>query len=651
MTKFNFPIIKKIKIQNFSLYKKADFLDIDLDKNVFCLAGANGLGKSTFITIINYALTGIVKNPNRKFSQYNEISKFYNQSKGFTSTYFDGRITEDDIELAEVTVEFKIGNFQYTITRGFFEPDELRYFSKQSDNESLECDGLSFSEINDLYKLNFTKDVNLSQFDQFVFLQSYLFTFDETHQLLFWDESLMERVLYLFFGVDSNKAKAADKLRKEYNKSDSDARNLQWQITKTRNELNSIKKKMLALDVNDTDNIELVELHKSLLEEYEEVDNGVSRVRDEIKDCDLNISDLSLRASSLRSEYEFIFNQSLKEEVSIEKNPAIIDILNQLKVRIYSSKDFSDLIDKLVAEIKLEQGKSISVKTNEQYFNELRKIDESLYVISNNINTFQGKKDRLIERENHLVLTLNQIGLKIEEIERDNLETIRSINNLKNNNQIDAVIKTYEDAISQYSRQKDDSYEKRNNARKELDILELELNQGFIEAESRFIPIFNNYAKSFLGLNITIGLTNSVKGASLYLDIEDSKRKDSYQLSESQRYFIDIALRMALIELSTNSATFLIDTPEGSLDIAYESRAGKMLGDFAKTNHKLIMTANINSSQLLLELANICRAENMKIERMTNWTTLSDVQQQESQRIEDAYNNIESTLNHLEDEV
>ncbi|OYU80443.1 MAG: hypothetical protein CFE23_09305 [Flavobacterium sp. BFFFF1] len=646
MKKFDFPVIKKIKIEYFSLYKKADFLDIDLTKNVFCLAGANGLGKSTFITIINYALTGIVKNPNRKFTQYNEIPKFYNQSKGFAATYFDGRISEDNLDLSQVTVEFTVGIYDYSITRGFFEPDELRGFKKTSPDGVIEAnESMSHSEINELYKVNFTKDVNLSQFDQFVFLQSYLFTFDETHQLLFWDESLMERVLYLFFGVDANKAKSADRLRKEFNKSDSDARNLQWQITKTRSELNTIKKEMQSIDINDASNIELAETHKSLLEETDELNLAINRAREEIKECDLVISDLSLQASSLRSEYEIIFNKSLKEDVPIEKNPVVINILNELKIRIYSSKDFQDLIDKLVNEINQQRQQSTEEKNNQQYFEELKNIDEKLMEISNNIKTAQSRKDRFIENENVSVDSLKSVGSRIDEIEKDNLEIIQSINSLRDNVQLNAVIKRYEDTISAFVKQKDDAYEKRNKARKELDILEIELNQGFSDAESKFIPTFNNYAKSFLGLNITIGLSNVTKGASLFLDIEDSKRKDSFQLSESQRYFIDIALRMALIELSANSATFLIDTPEGSLDIAYESRAGKMFADFAKSNHKLIMTANINSSQLLLELAHICKDENMKIERMTNWTTLSDVQQQESLRIEEAYQNIENKLN------
>jgi ABC-type phosphate transport system ATPase subunit/regulator of replication initiation timing len=619
-------------------------LDIDLTKEVFCLAGANGLGKSTFITIINYGLTGIVKNPERRFTWYNEISKFYNQSKGFASTYFDGRVSQDDYELAEVTLEFSIGDIKYIISRGFFEPDELRVFKKSNANEPINIPiEISNSELNELYKSNFTRDVQLSQFDQFVFLQSYVLTFDETHQLLFWDESIMERVLYLFFGVDADKAKQADKFRKEYNKHDSDFRNLQWSITKTRNELNSIMKLVQADNVADTDNIKLYEEHKFFIEKSEELNLLIDKKIGEIKDCDLNISDLSLKASSLRSEYESIFNKSLKEDTPLERNTEVIKILNDLKLRIYSSNNFDDLIEALVSIIQ-KQKQEESEKQEEEYFKKLTVLDLKLSEMSHQIASFQSRKDRLIEEQNQLFLEIKLISDKIYEIEKENEELLRRIHKFKQENDYSNLIKGYEDQITRYSIQKDESTAKRGIAKDELQKLEKDLNQGYISAESEFIPIFNEYAKSFLGLDITIELSTSTKGASLSLNIQDSKRKDAYQLSESQRYFIDIALRMALIDLGTESATFLVDTPEGSLDIAYESRAGKMLADFAKSNHRIIMTANINSSQLLLELALLCKSGRMAIERMTNWTYLSEVQQQESDRIEEAYANIESKL-------
>jgi DNA repair exonuclease SbcCD ATPase subunit len=66
--RYNFPDITRIEIKNFSLFTKTRHICIDIDKNVFCLAGANGLGKSTFVTIINYALTGIVKKADAYFA-------------------------------------------------------------------------------------------------------------------------------------------------------------------------------------------------------------------------------------------------------------------------------------------------------------------------------------------------------------------------------------------------------------------------------------------------------------------------------------------------------------------------------------------------------------------------------------------------------
>lgn len=644
MKKYSFPILKNVKINHFSLYKKTDYLDIDLSKNVYCLAGANGLGKSTFITIINYAITGIVKHPDRDFTWFNSISAFYNKSKGFAANYFDGRVSEENYDLAEVCLEFSIDDIEYTITRGFFEPDELRLFSKKVKGKEIEIsEQTTNTDLNDLFKTHFTKDVNLSEFDQFVFLQTYLFTFDETHQLLFWNESLIERVLYLFFGVDAGKAKLADQLRKEYNKYDSEVRNLQFQITRTRTQMNSVQKSMEEIDMNKGSNIELYETHKALREKSDELTNQLKKISEEIKDADLNIADTSLKASSMRSEYETLFNQTLTNDTPIEKNPTVIKILKDLKLRIFTGKDFSDLLESLVSSIK-EQQKKTTEKNSKEIFEQLKKIDTQLSEFSKIIKFSQSRKDRLIEQEKSFTLELNDVNAELQKIEKDNEELLRSIYKLKSDSGIKEIIKSYQDTIEQFSTQKDDAYKKRNKAKKDLEPLEEELTKGYIDAESAFIPMFNQYAKSFLGLDINIDLAFSVKGANLSINIENTKRKVAHQLSESQRYFVDIAIRMALIELCTKSATILIDTPEGSLDIAYESRAGKMFADFAKDSYKVILTANINSSQLLKELATICKKKRMTIERMTEWTTLSEVQQKENYRIEEAYSELEKIL-------
>ena len=87
-----------------------------------------------------------------------------------------------------------------------------------------------------------------------------------------------------------------------------------------------------------------------------------------------------------------------------------------------------------------------------------------------------------------------------------------------------------------------------------------------------------------------------------------------------------------------------IDTPEGSLDIAYEARAGSMFSKFVAEGNRLLMTANLRSSQLVLRLARLQKNTGMQIVRMTDWTDLTEVQQSEEALFTEAYDAINVAL-------
>ena len=67
--------------RHFTLYNLEHEISIDFPAGVFCLAGANGLGKSTFLASLNYALTGIVPDPQREFKSAKE---YYDYSGEFS---------------------------------------------------------------------------------------------------------------------------------------------------------------------------------------------------------------------------------------------------------------------------------------------------------------------------------------------------------------------------------------------------------------------------------------------------------------------------------------------------------------------------------------------------------------------------------------
>jgi DNA repair exonuclease SbcCD ATPase subunit len=82
------------------------------------------------------------------------------------------------------------------------------------------------------------------------------------------------------------------------------------------------------------------------------------------------------------------------------------------------------------------------------------------------------------------------------------------------------------------------------------------------------------------------------------------QRRDSpEQVSESQREFIDLAFRMALVRVGTQSqtSTIIIDAPESSLDAVFVNRAAKVLASFANANstNRLVVTSNLAAGKLI----------------------------------------------------
>ena len=51
----NLPVLTSVELHNFSLYRNNRHLKIPVRRGVFCLAGANGMGKSSFLAAVNFA--------------------------------------------------------------------------------------------------------------------------------------------------------------------------------------------------------------------------------------------------------------------------------------------------------------------------------------------------------------------------------------------------------------------------------------------------------------------------------------------------------------------------------------------------------------------------------------------------------------------
>lgn len=639
------PKINRIIIENFSLYKLKRKIEIDMQDGVMCLAGANGLGKSTFISIVSYAMTGVVVPPDIDFKSLNSMTELFKKASNFADSFFEGRIDERDRMQAQVTVEFVLGHYLYTITREFFSSADLLKFSRKDyeGNETISENQSLFEQ----YTNYFVQDSELSSFEQFIFMQTYVLTFDESKKLLFWDEDVMNRVMYLFFSIDAGSAQRADTLRKNIKRFESNMRNIQWEISKVEKRLGKLNSNGVVTEQEMNE----IEAACNEIETIEKERNNKKRLLEEtIAKCNeakLRVDDNALKQSEAKNQYEQQFASLYTSSgISVENDEKIQYSLKQIILQLTENEeaDISEQVTNLRLSI-VGAIKQKRVENDQATLDKVKETDEYIKQLKEQGKAFYETYARLLTEQKSIKEEIEQISLRIANFTNENETILSKKSAIQQGRQVQKEIEALRLNIEQLRKEKEEAENNRNKSQEELKPLDEAMRQRFASVAETFIPTFQNYAKSFIGLDIDVDLRNVNGLASLVVNVNGSDRRLRYQLSESQQYFLDIALRFSLIENAIKDRAYmLIDTPEGSLDVAYESRAGKMFADFVAKGYSVIMTANINTSQLLLKLAELCGERRMKIERMTEWTMLTQVQQEEQDVIEEAYDKIEEKL-------
>jgi hypothetical protein len=113
---------------------------------------------------------------------------------------------------------------------------------------------------------------------------------------------------------------------------------------------------------------------------------------------------------------------------------------------------------------------------------------------------------------------------------------------------------------------------------------------------------------------------------------DDVIRHSAESCSEAQRFFLDIAFRMALIDTAggeRGTATFFCETPETALDVSYIGNVVTMFSSFARKQHNILLTANVQTAGLAEKLlARIAKKERPgRIVNLLEVGRLSAVQQ------------------------
>lgn len=653
--KYNFLSLEKVIIRNFSLYSKNNKIhevNEEIPSGVYCLAGANGLGKTTFLNAINYGLTGIVLQPGKEVFSPGEI---VSSNKKYTEKYFSGRIKERNKKDAEIELLFRVNNKIFKIIRGFFEREELRhleFYSKQNNKKVSHYTERDKSpqDLNSAFQKLLAKEVGFEKFEYFLFYQLYILTFDENRRMIFWDDRASAHTMAIAFNQNPEDTDKIIDLKRAIERHDSNGRNTRWQATQVKNKIEEITKSGNKRKIQNIQKLEdeYNKLHQLFVKSEKEYNN----VKAELDTLLKNQSYLNSEIMQLKIQHSKLFSQYSKPRSILVDNSHVQLSLKKQTCCLCGSHGapIAESIEKNIHKEKCPLcSTSINNGNNKEQTKLLKQIeaaDSKLYEknqkLENNIFEIEGKQSELEIAE----LDYQKAEKKIEKLKED-YPDISFKGTGKSD--IDSLIETYQKQFKAYDLESKSEYKKRDATTAEYSKLLKKIEISYREAETAFVPTFKKLAKSFIGLDLNVKLVRSDKDIKLVLELLDTARTESSQLSESQRFFLDIALRMALsIYLAKNhgKGSMFIDTPEGSLDIAYESRVGNMFAEYVKDyNQNLMITANINASQLLISLAEKCGNQHMKFKRMLDWVDPNPIQKQGEHLFEKVYKNIETALN------
>lgn len=642
------PRLRRVALRDFSLFTRVPSISLELKDGVSCLAGANGIGKSTFIAALNFALTGRVPERTRRFQS---VEEYHQHTEPFSRRFFEGRIAEIDRESAEVEVEFEVGEFVYRLVRGMFEPNELRVLEivgRSGSGGGPDLGSLTQSELQQEFASHVTKQMGLESFPQFVFLQLFLLTFDERRHLAFWDPEVLEQILFLAFGFDPEVAQIGERLRRRMEKQDSIARNKNWQATEARKKLRDLEDFMARRPERDED---LVEEHRELVQVRDSLGREVEQIERELRDGKLRLADLSSSYATLQQEYEETFATRASRQRGPRFHPTVVASVADGCCALCGAQG-EEVVRKLEERANSQECPLCGTVVDwgaehaDSMLEDLKEIDRRLQSAKAEVRGEAQKIRRLESEEMAAQSELGEVEAAIKRLEAENEGTLRDASR-GDGQELEEVCDSYRRLIKELLEAKAKARKQRDEARSQLGEVHRRVTRQYQAVEKDFVPLFKRLGQAFLGLDLDVRFEERRGEIGLALDVEGQPRREHHQLSESQRFFVDIALRMALAQFMCGdhaSATMLIDTPEGSLDSAYESRAGEMFAQFVEAGNDIVMTANINTSELLLRLASRCGASMMQLYRMTDWTELSEVQVAEEGLFDKAYSAIHEAL-------
>ena len=131
-----------------------------------------------------------------------------------------------------------------------------------------------------------------------------------------------------------------------------------------------------------------------------------------------------------------------------------------------------------------------------------------------------------------------------------------------------------------------------------------EIDKGVDSVFQEYYRVFKKYASSFFGENqsVNLKLVGNKEDRLFKIQLNGSDRETYYDMSESQRIFLDLSYRLSILDYFHMDSYFICETPDSTLDLVFEHNAVRTFENYINKGNSLILSANARNSTLILSL-------------------------------------------------
>ena len=612
----NFPIIRRLEVRDYQIFQtdKSEGITHLFERGIHAVVGINGLGKTTLLSILYRALLG-PKDQSKSddaglLGSQHELSTWRNRS------FFRDRVA-DAAKSATVEVDIQFGDKLLTVRRRL----------ANLEVEYLALDGEDIDASQDSYEQSVVDLAGTATFFDFFAILRYLVFFLEDRVELIWDRrSQFDMFRILLF--DTTAAKTAAEAYDDVQAADSRFRNRRAIHGKDRDRLAALEALAEDNQVAEVRTLRtaIAEIESRDREQAVQIEEARGRVDGARLKRERALLDLQEARTALEYEEQAHYKH-LFPSIDETAKYVFLNILGGGGCLVCGSTDESvadHLRKKLAAhrcpicDSTQENQEKVTVPAEfsrarlKKLQTKVDKLRDAISIENSAIDAATSEFEQLVDRRQGDLSKLRELRRDLidlgyvdlpSDIDIDNLraavkEGERELANLQAEQT--AAEARYSRIVRKQRKAIDDTLGTvRRRFREYASLVLAERCELNVASEKRSI---GQEGAKFEFPYFEVMMTSGVFNQSL------STRQNAESVSESQREFLDIAFRMALISAVTAGkadSMLVLETPESSLDSLFVAKAGEAFRHFAEDatrRNVLIASTNLNNEEMLSAL-------------------------------------------------